>query len=734
MQKRILSMLLCMAMLFGIAATGVFAEDEGINTEQKSDNGGITLLSVEDSQTENSVAAARIGEETKISPIFTAPTAREGLLYSGAVQDLHNSGTVTGGTMQYSSNPDDENSWTTDIQKGTKAGKYDIYYRIIGDATHKDVAPTRIENVKISPLTLSYEVKYEDKMYDGTTAATFKSIKFYANFDPYDEVKLNEEDYVVESVEFESPDADYTARGKSVVTLTDTENAKNYAFDGDTTGSGARIWPAPVEGARNGAIYIRYDDTAMHEYGATIMGAPNDTDYVLYTDCFHIGGDDIVADDGKVISGTAKMRLKSGLTKDDVGKKYVFCLSVWSYPKRNYCSDKDYNHTLRLTLNVVDKYPVELSAEPLKIKYDGNPVPIEKVNAKALFECKTVDGTVEWKDGSPTNVSESGEYEIVFTPTDTENYLPAEGKVNITIEPIQNDEQNNITLTLNETDFTYDGEAKEPSVTVKNGDAELSPDTDYDIEYSGNTEVGTATVTVKGKGNYSFTLSENFEIKARPSRPTGGGGGGAKRFTVAFNTNGGNTVASLRVLRNSAVKEPTAPTKDGYDFGGWYTDKELKNKYDFSEKVTKSFTLYAAWVEKDDSANKIILVIGEKSARVFGETKTNDVAPKIVNDRTMLPARFVAENLGAKVEWNESDEIVTIRGKNLKTGEDVTIVINIGSDIAYVNEREFKLDSAAFIENDRTYTPIRFISEELGADVDWSEEEQKVIITIPETK
>ena len=139
--------------------------------------------------------------------------------------------------------------------------------------------------------------------------------------------------------------------------------------------------------------------------------------------------------------------------------------------------------------------------------------------------------------------------------------------------------------------------------------------------------------------------------------------------------------------------------------------------------------LDAAWTEKDNSENQIILTIGEKKALVFGKTKINDVAPKIVNDRTMLPARFVAENLGADVSWNEDKELVTITGKNLKTGENVTILVNIDSDVAYVNGREVKLDSPAFIENDRTYTPIRFISEHLGASVEWLETEQKVVIT-----
>ena len=96
------------------------------------------------------------------------------------------------------------------------------------------------------------------------------------------------------------------------------------------------------------------------------------------------------------------------------------------------------------------------------------------------------------------------------------------------------------------------------------------------------------------------------------------------------------------------MKEPTAPTKENFDFDGWYSDKELKTKYDFSAKVTKSFTLYAKWTEKDNSVNQIILTIGKKDAQIFGKTKSNDVAPKIEKDRTMLPARFVAEKLGRK--------------------------------------------------------------------------------------
>lgn len=76
-----------------------------------------------------------------------------------------------------------------------------------------------------------------------------------------------------------------------------------------------------------------------------------------------------------------------------------------------------------------------------------------------------------------------------------------------------------------------------------------------------------------------------------------GGGGGVSRCTVKFDTNGGTKVANKTVSRNAKLTEPATPIKDGYTFDGWCTDKELTTAYDFDTKVTKSFTLYAKWVE-----------------------------------------------------------------------------------------------------------------------------------------
>ena len=68
-------------------------------------------------------------------------------------------------------------------------------------------------------------------------------------------------------------------------------------------------------------------------------------------------------------------------------------------------------------------------------------------------------------------------------------------------------------------DQTYTGAAIEP-VTVKDGDTELAKDTDYTITYDGNTDAGTASVTVTGAGNYTGTLNLSFTIKPAEAEVT----------------------------------------------------------------------------------------------------------------------------------------------------------------------------------------------------------------------
>lgn len=141
--------------------------------------------------------------------------------------------------------------------------------------------------------------------------------------------------------------------------------------------------------------------------------------------------------------------------------------------------------------------------------------------------------------------------------------------------------------------------------------------------------------------------------------------------------------------------------------------------------ATVGFRLAADYVGTN-AEKTIVLTIGRTDAMVFGEKKINDTAPILAENRTMLPARFVAENLGATVEW-----IPEGPGRVRITRGETELLLEIGSTAAYVNGELRWLDSPPFIQNDRTYTPVRFICEALGASVAWDGTTGEVTITVP---
>ena len=73
-------------------------------------------------------------------------------------------------------------------------------------------------------------------------------------------------------------------------------------------------------------------------------------------------------------------------------------------------------------------------------------------------------------------------------------------------------------------------------------------------------------------------------------------------WTVTFNADGGTPVPEPQIRANLPATKPSEPTKDGFDFGGWYTDEALTTEYKFTEdeKVTQNMTLKAKWAEKQE--------------------------------------------------------------------------------------------------------------------------------------
>jgi len=119
------------------------------------------------------------------------------------------------------------------------------------------------------------------------------------------------------------------------------------------------------------------------------------------------------------------------------------------------------------------------------------------------------------------------------------------------------------------------------------------------------------------------------------------------------------------------------------------------------------------------SANENVSVTVDGKKVVFPDAK-----PFIdENGRTLIPVRFVTEDLGATVEWNAEDREVYI------TKDKANVLIRIGQERILVNGVTKTMDTKAIIRYDRTYVPIRYVAEGLGATVGWDAGTRTVIIT-----
>lgn len=98
-------------------------------------------------------------------------------------------------------------------------------------------------------------------------------------------------------------------------------------------------------------------------------------------------------------------------------------------------------------------------------------------------------------------------------------------------------------------------------------------------------------------------------------------------------------------------------------------------------------------------------------------------SPTIVNGRTLIPLRSIMENFGAEVTWNPADQSIFI------TKQNTTISLQINNLIATVNGKNITLDTTPKLMNDRTFVPLRFISEALHLSIRWESKNQTVYIS-----
>lgn len=121
--------------------------------------------------------------------------------------------------------------------------------------------------------------------------------------------------------------------------------------------------------------------------------------------------------------------------------------------------------------------------------------------------------------------------------------------------------------------------------------------------------------------------------------------------------------------------------------------------------------------------DKAYAALGDTQVKVFlrGRALAFDVPPRIEHGRVLVPIRALAEGLGAVVSYQEGVIIINKPG--------ITVVLRIGSPEAQVNGEVKTLDVPALLVNGRTLVPLRFVSENLQANVKYYDESNLVAVT-----
>ncbi len=266
------------------------------------------------------------------------------------------------------------------------------------------------------------------------------------------------------------------------------------------------------------------------------------------------------------------------------------------------------------TYNSISSAPVVITIEKIKVAIPAEDLATytytgtEQTYQIAENAAYTIAGNKQ------TNANEAG-YPVTVTLNDTETHSWTDDSI----------EAKNYTFIINKATITVT--AKNQQVYV-NGTAPVLGTEHYTvtglvngetlktaptIEYEtipDTSATGSVVIKVYGAeapdgGNYNDVVHTNGTLTIK-KKSSGGGSISVSKYTVKFETNGGSEVEDKTVNRNTVLEAPEAPTKDGFKFDGWFTDKELTTAYDFTAKVTKGFTLYAKWteIEKEPEVEK----------------------------------------------------------------------------------------------------------------------------------
>lgn len=604
----------------------------------------------------------------KATPTFNAPTAQENLTYTGQEQALITAGSVTsGGTMQYSLT--ENGTYSPDIPTGTDAGAYTVWYRVIGDANHKDTAPASVAvRIGQKPLTIT-GVTAASKTYDGTKNADITSVTF-------DGVTLNRgTDYTVTA----SFDKASVGNGKSItatVTLMG-QAANNYALEQSsfpTTGSITKA-AAPGSGLRPAVTVINdlaktYEMVLSNDY-LPKLSSPceyGNVSYSLRGTYLTDGYKNMVQ--AEVVEENGQYKLKLTVPAVDYNK-----VSSVGTLRLNVSSDNYQDFPLDIGVKAKNK-DVPVPDGPISasdITY-GQVLNDSKIAGKMKAGGKAIDGTFTWTNG--TFKPAAGDYPAswTFTPAKGyEEYATATGTATVTVDPKA------VTVSITPNGGTYGSVTAAAAVLSGVVDGETVPVT---LTYTGTANDGTAyadTTPPAKAGTYTITATTtnpnytldpktttaDFTIAKRPATVTPN-----NQSKVYEEKDPDLTYAVSGVLDGETLKGITLARAEGenageYDITGT-ADAGANPNYDVTF-AKGTFTI------KPKSIQSATVVLG-KGLAANGAEQTQTVE-KVLLDGKELPANSYTVAGNTATAPGSHTLTITAKGNYTGTVEQTYVII-----------------------------------------------------------
>ena len=161
----------------------------------------------------------------------------------------------------------------------------------------------------------------------------------------------------------------------------------------------------------------------------------------------------------------------------------------------------------------------------------------------------------------------------------------------------------------------------------------------------------------------------------------------------------------------------------GQDGTVWAWGSNARGELGLEMETRQSLTPVQSRISSAASPLQIVLQVDNSVAKVGDLDVPLDVPPFISGGRTLVPLRFIGEQLGAKIGWEGQEQKVTYtRGTD-------EVILWVGRSNAMVNGKQTPLDVPPQIRNGRTMVPLRFISNAFGAKTDWDSVTRSITIT-----